>query len=369
MNYKIPAGLILFLIWLSVVSCTRAEQPEKFSISDGHARFASAEEIRRYLYSILEKESSPEILLKAAVIANEYRDESLTRECLAKYFASGENNPMASFLQGSVLLSENGFDQAIFHLKKSISGGLNHFEQYNQLARAYLGIKQPDSAMYALELSMQEFPDNPETCYLAGNASLALGDTAGSLKFIEKSVMLDPGNQEAIEKAAFLYLNHHDQATAAGFIEKQLKISDHFFLKRSLAGLYISMKNYKGADSLLRTISGGWEPATVYLLRAKLNFAKFYYDSALIYADKILALDNRNSDALEIKGRIMDRTGQYYDALGMFELILKIDSTNTYAINETVNLRRKIAYLRKISQQQDEISPQTDSLEQINFQN
>ncbi|HLF32919.1 MAG TPA: hypothetical protein VI583_01700 [Cyclobacteriaceae bacterium] len=360
---------MLLLICSILVFCTRAEQPGKFSVTDGNARFASAEEIRRYLYSILEKESSPEILLKVAVIANEYEDEFLTRDCLTKYFASGENKAMAYFLQGSISYSGNDFDQAIIHLKKSISGGLNHFEQNNLLARAYLGINRPDSAMQALELSMLEFPDNSETCYLAGNALLALQDTAGSLKHFEKSIMLDPGNQDAIEKAVFLYLNHRDRAATVRFIEKQLQISDHFFLKRSLAGLYISMNNYRGADSLLRSISNNLDPATLYILRAKLNFAKSYYDSAVIYTDKILVSDSRNLDALEIKGRIMDRAGQYYDALGIFEMILKIDSANTTAINETGNLRRKIAYLRKISQQHDEMSPQPDSLEQINIQN
>lgn len=79
------------------------------------------------------------------------------------------------------------------------------------------------------------------------------------------------------------------------------------------------------------------------------------FDSAIICLDRLLIADPDNLEVLLRKGKIDDQRGWLYRAATTFSQILEIDSTHSEA-KESLNLvNRKIAYLRRIREAEQDI--------------
>lgn len=78
-------------------------------------------------------------------------------------------------------------------------------------------------------------------------------------------------------------------------------------------------------------------------------------DSSVICLERILLLNPNDINVLWRKGKIEERRGWLYRAAAAFEQVLEIDSTHVAAKESLEVVNRKIAYLRRIREAEQEI--------------
>lgn len=80
------------------------------------------------------------------------------------------------------------------------------------------------------------------------------------------------------------------------------------------------------------------------------------FDSAVYFANQVVQNDSSDIGALMKVGRIFENRGFFTRSLNYYNTVLKIDSTYSEARDQIAIVNRKIAYLRRIREQEEEVS-------------
>ena len=127
-------------------------------------------------------------------------------------------------------------------------------EAYARLSEIYAAIGRPDKVQAIQEKLMGLQPNNPGIQLAIGQYNLKIHKNAEALRYFQKSFMLDPSAEaaEGMTQAAWetkQYDLARDAAESALHFDSSLTGP-----QRILALIYISDKNYPGAQQLLEKI-------------------------------------------------------------------------------------------------------------------
>jgi len=247
--------------------------------------------------------------------------------------AQGQNNQ--AIQQASLVeLVDQNQKVILFLLENySIIGNLDMAVEYGQKATE-MGIVAPATiiplvktilakgdTMVALSTlsDIVENTQNQEAQLLMIDILISLGNYAQAMLLLKKNLGDDPNNREGMKLLGNLYLQQEKADSALIF--------------------------YKSA------LSGQSDPE-LYLNIAEAMLVKQLYDSAIHYSLKILQTDSTDLQSLWILGKAYDKKYYYSRASFYFQKTYLIDSTFRNVNQEITDLNRKIAYLRRIREQQ-----------------
>jgi tetratricopeptide (TPR) repeat protein len=361
---RVADFLLILLLGCSLFSCNKNGDTSLPTRSADNIRFAGKEEIAGYLYDLEKTQNDPDALLQIIRIAVDIQEYDFARNCLKKYYSSKKPSAEAFYLSGYISFMKGDYETAGNYSQKAISRGYRNFDAYNLLGRIYISQNKYDSAISTLKTSLNLYPGNAESWYYHGLALLQHKDTIKSLESLSHAISINPVHLAALSEMIAIYLKHNELEKAYDLMSKVLLKHNNLQLQKSLFNLLIEMKKITGADSLLDAMNLNLDPETRQLSFAKLYYVENVFDSAIVFADSLLSIDQNNTEAMNIKGKSLERINRFNEALDEFERIVLIDSTDIAARKEIDNLNRKIAYLRKI-QQEYESRPVIKFLEPI----
>lgn len=229
----------------------------------------------------------------------------------------GSDHPSLSLIKSKYYYSKRDFDEAGRYLK-------NYFDT---------GGKLPEAFMVASELKLQK------------------KDTAEALGILAKGIEANPGHAGMTRLEVRLLQRQGRLNELSALIERYSEATgDSTTYRNELLNAYFRSGSYKKASSL----AGSWpSPGENGLFQyGSLLLESSMPDSASWYADKMLAEDSLSVEARLLKGRYYNRRGRLGDAYNFYTAALELDSTNQIALEERGIVIGKIAYLRKLKEQQ-----------------
>lgn len=191
-----------------------------------------------------------------------------------------------------------------------------------------------------------------------GVANLHLLDTALAVKDFNRSIELNEKANESILRLANVYIAKGQASTAQYYLTRVGEEAKNLQVYRD------SQIEYQG-------LTGNTDSSLFYLKESIRNDSSNYqyyhkaanlflktkkYDSVEHYT-LFIPTDNKHYAASQLtKARGYDRSRKFSEAIATYKQLVSLDSTNNLAVQELENVKRKVAYLWRLSNQQQETS-------------
>ena len=181
---------------------------------------------------------------------------------------------------------------------------------------------------------------------------LTKGDTMLALSTLS-DIVENTSNQEALLFMIEILISLENYNQAMLLLRKYFEdnSNDRKYLKL-LGNLYLQQEKADSALIFYKSAMGDQSDSELYLNIAEAMLIKQSYDSAILYSSKVELTDSTNLQSLWILGKAYDKKYYYSRASFYFQKIYLIDSTFRNVNKEITDLNRKIAYLRRIREQQ-----------------
>ncbi len=181
---------------------------------------------------------------------------------------------------------------------------------------------------------------------------LAAGDTTQALSTLS-DIVESTSNQEAQLFMIEILISMGNYNQAMLMLKKNINNNPNDRKHMKLLGnLYLQLEKADSALIYYKAALSDQSDAELYLNIAEAMLIKQLYDSAIHYSSKILRTDSTNLQSLWILGKAYDQKYYYSRASFYFQKTYLIDSTFRNVSKEITDLNRKIAYLRRIKEQQ-----------------
>lgn len=229
----------------------------------------------------------------------------------------GSVHPSLSLIRAKYFHSQRNFQEASRYLS-------HYFETGGKLSEAY---------MVAAELALQT------------------NDTATALTTLQSGIEANPGHLKMTSLLSELLALRGEFSRLVSVLDNYSSLTgDRLTFREMLLRGYFAAGDYKASAELARS----WpEPAENGIFKyANLLLESSMSDSANWYADQLLAADSLSVEGRLLKGRYFDRRGRLGDAYNSYTAVLALDSSNQIAREERGIVAGKIAYLRKIREEQ-----------------
>jgi tetratricopeptide (TPR) repeat protein len=127
------------------------------------------------------------------------------REHAEIVLASAPQDPKGHMLRGRSLVIEKEFEQGIEEFRKSIELDPDNVQPYIDLARAYVGLKQPDKAHKALQEGLAAHPQSSDLIVSRGDLFLVSGKKEKAETQYKLAIEKAPDNEALYIKLAKFY--------------------------------------------------------------------------------------------------------------------------------------------------------------------
>ena len=253
--------------------------------------------------------------------------------------------------------NREAFREAEWVLKKSGPSAV----VYETLAEASLRSNYFGEASQYSDNALMLSPSNYQNYYRKGKALARQGKAQAAEKNLLKSLTLGAEPTEAYGVLVDMYMEANNYQNARRYMDK--------ILAASPAGNSIKFQQAR----ILR-MTGATDSAKVLLYQLKqdstmeatlvlrelqdLHYQANYFDSALYYAQQVLAHQPHEKESMLAAARVYDRKRRYQQAIRQYEQIMALDSlqqenVHQEAVAELDKLRRKVAYLWRQKQQEE----------------
>ncbi|WP_077035752.1 XrtA/PEP-CTERM system TPR-repeat protein PrsT [Pelomonas sp. KK5] len=211
-------------------------------------------------------------------------------------------------------------------------------EEYLSSAKEDLAKKDNASAIIQLKNALQSKPSLAEARLLLGRALLASGDARGAQIELAKAKELGVSAEDVVPALARALLAQGQFKAVLAYADTNLNspqtLSD---LQTSLATAYsASGDSTKAGDLLNAAIAADPSNAQAKLLKFRLNAPGMSLDDSLATLDKIAAEFPSSSEALQMKGAVLQVAGRLDDALAVYRRAIELDGKNIAAQSAAV---------------------------------
>jgi tetratricopeptide (TPR) repeat protein len=214
-------------------------------------------------------------------------------------------------------------------------------------ARVHIGLGKTPADTTALEKYLSRFEDE-QSAILAIQGYMTLYDTARAVYYIEKLLTLNVTNRN-VRRYYPVLSNQGKHELAIQILEMSLKEDPtNEEMRFDLAINYFEVDKMDTAKTILRTLNTDQGNVQLH----DWFKAENALDSALHYAEKVTKA-SQTIQLLLSKAEILEATGRITRSLPYYESALEMDTTDFELRQRVDNVRRKVAYLRQIREQQD----------------
>ena len=181
---------------------------------------------------------------------------------------------------------------------------------------------------------------------------LATGDTVLALSTLS-DIVKNTQNQEAQLLMIDILIGLGNYKQAMILLKKNLGADpNNLEIMKLLGNLYLQQEKPDSALVYYKSALSDQSDTELYLNIAEAMLVKQLFDSAIYYSSIILESDSADLQRLWILGKAYDKKYYYSRASFYFQKTYLIDSTFRNVNQEIIDLNRKIAYLRRIREQQ-----------------
>lgn len=199
---------------------------------------------------------------------------------------------------------------------------------YHKIADCYFRLNEPDSTLLVAYLGLEKYPDHSSLNYWAALVHEKLGHTKCAIPHYEKLVEIDPQKKDYWSKLAILYFQLEDEKA----LEAQQKVCDLDPADVEASRLLSQMVIHFGGDPL-QILRETYKKDTTNIENAyrygKEAFDAGFYKDATEPFKVILAINNRNTSAMEYLGRSYEALNQISNAIEIYKDILQVEPRNT----------------------------------------
>ncbi|MEQ8532533.1 MAG: hypothetical protein RIB86_11810 [Imperialibacter sp.] len=191
----------------------------------------------------------------------------------------------------------------------------------------------------------------PEAFLVAAELDLQKKDTTKALSVLEKGVAANPGHKSMTRLLVTLHEQRSQLTELVAVLEGYAEVTDdHRTYRAELLDAYFKAADYGKASGF----AASWpEPSENGLFQyGSLMLESSMIDSAFWYAERMIQQDSLSVSGRLLKARYFNRKGRMGDAYNFYTSALALDSTNQIALEERGIVAGKIAYLRKLREQQ-----------------
>jgi tetratricopeptide (TPR) repeat protein len=252
--------------------------------------------------------------------------------------------------------------QAFEEAQQAIKIGNVSEELYSIVAEGNLQNANYRQALRYADAALLLNPNSAENYYRKGLAYVALSDTAkASVNFL-KSMEYGKLPQEVYVTLVKMYVDFDNYGLAYQYLQ-EMEMGENVKMEFEKARILRKVGQVDSATILLYSILHDPEKlqevgeAPVYQELKDIYLDARIYDSTLLYANKLLALNEKDKEAIITMARVYDRRQSYAQAVSEYNRILSMDSTlqpqiHKLAVEELDYLERKIAYLQRRKEQE-----------------
>jgi len=119
--------------------------------------------------------------------------------------ASTPQDPKGHLLRGRSLIIEKEFDQGVEEFQRAIQLDPENVNTYIDLAKAYIGMKQPDEAFAALKQGLAKKLNSTPLVLALGDIYLVTGKAEEAETQYRRALELDPGSEALLIKLSRFY--------------------------------------------------------------------------------------------------------------------------------------------------------------------
>ena len=377
-DYYVESGQpdLAIAVWANAVEST----PEDLGLRAKHADLlygqGRVDEARAVLTESVELFDTPEAWRMLASFNRKSGDAGSARQALEEAMGRTRNvsAPMR-FALADMLIEEGNFERA-----EQIADSLDE-PAYKHLLRGAILLKQgqAQSALESFDAGLRLWPNNPGGRYLAGMAAEELGDQKRALSEYREAVRVGEEETDAALRLAVIHFSQGDLVLAQQFAERHIRKrpyvepTAHIIAARSARILgdnekaesllnnlrvkdsnnpaaYVEFakirRDSEGSEAALLVITESGldmtDPANVdairsaatdYLLLGKTN-------RAIALVDQAIQSNPNSSTLLDLKGRILLRSGKRAKAAQAFEQALVVDADFAPSLEAVGTMKR-----------------------------
>jgi tetratricopeptide (TPR) repeat protein len=299
---------------------------------------------------------------KKSKILLEIKEPKEALASIDKAISLAGNNPDYSLVKIRAHAAAGEMPQAFEEAQQAIKIGNVSEELYSIVAEGNLQNANYRQALRYADAALSLNPNSAENYYRKGLAYVALSDTAkASVNFL-KSLDYGKRPQEVYGTLVKMYVDFDNYGLAYQYLQ-EMEMGENVKIEFEKARILRKVGQVDSATILLYSILHDPEKlqevgeVPVYQELKDIYLVARNYDSTLLYANKLLVLNEKDKEAIITIARVNDRRQYYSQAVGEYKRILEIDSTlqpqiHKLAAEELDELQRKIAYLQRRREQE-----------------
>ena len=289
--------------------------------------------------------NNPMVLYFDGVVAHQEKNLALSEDQLLKVLNIVPGHKPSMLLLGAIKYEQGEYRQAEEYLSKYVKADPTHLEARKLLAATRMKLRQPESAMDALEPMLDILGDDVNTLLMAGSAAVRSGELNLGTSYLKKAVSMAPDNVGARTELALAYMAESDYAKAIHELEKASEQSDDMAKK---ANLLLVLTHLRNGDE-----EGALKEAENYLAKypkeaASYNLLGVIYQktgdekAAIKSFEKALEFNPKYTPAAVNIARIAQKDGKLKEAKERFESILAYEENNVSVMMALAQISQKL---------------------------
>ena len=271
------------------------------------------------------------------------------------------NDPSYRLLSAQALLQKGQNREAFREAKTALTKSGPSLELYEMLAQASLNSNYFNDALKYSDSALAWSPRNYQNYYRKGRAAAMTADTLVAEKNLLESLRLGAEGADVYGTLVDMYMANNSYRQARRYMEKMLDEGQADQRVRFQQAKILRMTGMEDSARaiLYRLRADSTVSLTpVYQELTALYYQQRFYDSALHYAQQVMARQPEEKAVMLTAARIHDRRRRYPQAIRQYEAIVKLDSLqqpilHQLAVEELNVLKRKVTYLWKQKQEEE----------------
>ena len=252
-------------------------------------------------------------------------------------------------------LKEGRYNRAKESIIKAQQLGDRSAETYAMLAQVLYQQQQYTQAQSYLNRAIESGQANLDWLLLKADLYKASGDTAQAIRYLEQRAQAEP-SANLLQYLATTYANTNNFAKATYYATQKNKIQQPTTaeLVKQANWLANDDKPDSAISLLNRVITEPEVTQQASLVLGQVYFDTNQLDSAQKFLNQAVMLDTRAKEAYFWLGKLYDKKRQYFTARDQLQNALLIDTTYSEAQSALAEVERKIYWLQRRRQQEEE---------------
>jgi len=286
--------------------------------------------------------NNPQANYLMGLVHYDKKDYQDARNAMGVVLAASSDNPAALLISGASSYSLKEYEQALGFLNRFVALSPKYEPGLKLLAMTQMQLGQPDRARATLEpiANSKDLKDG-EILQVVGAAAAASGDLQSGKNYLERAVVLDPGDASLRAKLGMMRIGLGEDEAGVTDLSAAAKANPD--LNVDLAAGFIRAGQYdKALDTAHQIQREQPKSAVGYVIEGMAQDRLKHEDEAKAAYKKALEIDPAAGDAAHNLAVISERHNQFKDARQIYADFLKKNPDNVPILMQLAQLDARL---------------------------